>query len=157
MKNKFKYIVKLIDPKMILENLGGGVSFTPKHINGDKDKSLSKAELIAHDRQRVGFYDLDFNTPYDRKTVFRFKIINDDDDTKWEFRDPPFTVNDMSAVTRCKRNKKNKRKAVLVVKGHGSHSDTQELKYTLHYQEKGNPKNTFDHDPVIRNGTIPPS
>ncbi|MCF6221093.1 MAG: hypothetical protein L3J65_08275 [Robiginitomaculum sp.] len=146
----FKYSIKITDPKKAARNRkGGDVQVKPRFVNSKgKERALTANEKRHYKNDRAGFEDLDFNAPFDRKTKFIFNI---DKKSKWEFQDPPLVID--GGKVEIKRL--SKKRARLIINGHGSVDSKIKHYYKLMYQDnKGN--NKWEHDPVIGTGTIPP-
>ncbi|MCF6275201.1 MAG: hypothetical protein L3J05_05500, partial [Robiginitomaculum sp.] len=84
----------------------------------------------------------------ERKTKCMFNI---DKKAKWEFQDPPLIIDG----GKIEIDRLNRKRARLIINGHGSVDSNIKHYYKLMYQDsKGN--NKWEHDPIIGTGTIPP-
>lgn len=146
----FKYSIKITDPKKAERDRKGGVAVgTPKFVDRNgRERALTANEKGHYADDRAGFEDLDFNAPFDRKTRLIFSI---DRNSKWDFQDPPLVIDGGTVIIK----RLGKKRARLIINGHGSEASGIEHYYKLMYQDK-NGNNKWEHDPIIKGGGTPP-
>ncbi len=147
--------IRIKDPIAAMNDTSGTGGFIKHRVfNCDQngiETPLSNKERVEYDQQRQGFPEADFHIHKDGFVKIVFTINKS---SPWRFREIPLSIDPMPKTASLWRRKSNGKKAVVIFKGKGK-GKWDDHKYTLHYENSKTGK-TADHDPVIKNGTIPP-
>lgn len=156
MKAVHRIIIK--DPvKAEADPNGGWIKHKVKNCNQlGQEVPLSPAEQSKYDQTRQGFEDADFHLHKNGLVRIVFKIKDQPKGkTQWQFRDIPLTIKGIPKSASLWRSHSNPKKAVVIFKARGNQA-WKPYKYTLHYEDAAGSTADFDHDPIIRNGSIRP-
>ncbi len=154
MSAKLKYYVYIDDPEMAKSAPNGGWALgIPKMVERGQERDLTDGEMFDFIKLRRdnNNTDLDFDGSFSGITFLEFKINPSSD---WNFQQTPFEVRPGSGNP--SRNERITSKFAKLNLPQATNSK-KEHKYTLLYIDPAAPTpNTFEHDPIVRNGTVPP-
>lgn len=150
-REEAEYEIRIYNPKKAKDSPRAGHARHDVRIKeSGKWRGMTKSEINLYNIDRIVTNKEDMSFEKDTFAPSKFIYIMQKS-SDWFFADPPFKIKENNferiEIERISSN-------VATIKVSEGNKDSV-LKYAIHYQNESG--ETLIHDPIIRNGSIPPS